>query len=119
MKKMSLMIFVLLALFSSVSWATELNNENLVGKWEFVNWAEAETPEDTHAANVVMDFHADGQVFTETPKGEVIESYKIEDDMIVYHGKRGDQKWKLISFTPGESMVVDNTGTIMTFKKNS
>lgn len=109
------MLIVLLALFSCTSWAAELNSENLVGKWEFVNWAEAQTPKETHAVNVVMDFRADGQVLTEMPNGTVIEAYKIQDDMILYHGKRGEQKWALVSFTPKESMVVDNSGTIMTF----
>lgn len=115
MKNINLSMVFLLALFSSMGWAAELNSENLVGKWEFVNWAEAASPKETHAVNVVMDFRPDGQVHTEMPKGTVIESYKIDGDTIVYQGKRGEQKWALVSFTPAESMVVDNSGTIMTF----
>ena len=83
----------------------------------FLHWADRETPDQIHPVNLVIDFQADGQAVSEMRKGKVSGPYRIEGDMIIYHGKRGEEKWKLVSFVPGESMVVNNSGAIMTFER--
>ena len=117
MKSLNGILMAILCLFSSAVFAVEISADDLVGEWVFVHWAEKDTPEQTRAVNVVMDFQADGQVLSGMSRGKVTETYSVEGDTIIYHGKRGDQVWELVSFSPQESMVVNHKGSIMTFKK--
>lgn len=108
---------IILLLLSLNVGAAELSPENLVGEWEFLTWAETESPQETHAVGIVMDFQPDGNVISEVSGKDVTESYRIDGDTIIYAGKRGEQVWKLVALVPGESLVVNNSGTIMTFKR--
>lgn len=117
MYKFKIAAVLFMALFAVNVWAAELSMANLTGKWEFLHWAESEAPQETHAVGVVMDFQPDGIVVSEVAGKGVSEGYSINGDKIIYSGKRGEQVWELVSFTPGESLVVSNAGTIMTFRK--
>ena len=117
MYKLKVVTVLITVLLSACVWASELSMDTLSGEWEFLHWAEKETPEQTHKVGIVMDFKSDGTVLSEVGDKSVAEAFRIEGDTIIYTGKRGDQNWKLVSFVPGESMVVDNSGSIMTFRK--
>lgn len=64
-----------------------------------------------------MDFRPDGTVISRKSTGDVTEHYKVKGEAIIYSGKRGDQTWKIVLFSPGKSFLVNNLGAIISFEK--
>jgi len=99
------------------AWASDLSVDELVGKWEFLHWADSGNLDNTHDVGLVMEFMADGTVTTYMPNKSVTERYQLSGSTIIYSDKRGDQEWKVVSFVPGNTLVVDNFGAVMTLEK--
>lgn len=110
-------IVLFFLLLSISAWAANLTVKELTGAWEFMYWAQADDLDNKHEVGIVMDFRPDGTVISRKSSGDVSEHYKVEGNTIIYTGKRGDQLWKVISFSPGKSFLVNNLGTIMSFEK--
>ncbi len=117
MKKINITIVLFSILFSMSSWAADLTVKELTGEWEFVYWADSDDLDNRHKVGIVMDFRPDGTVISRKPDGNITEHYKLKGNTIIYTGKRGDQTWKLVSFAPGKSLVVNNMGAIMSFER--
>ena len=117
MKKRNALIVVLSIFISINAWASDLTRAALTGSWEFMHWAESGDLDNKHKVGIIMNFQSNGDVISKLSSGDVTEHYKLNGNTIIYSGKHGDQTWKLVSFSPGESLVVNHMGAIMTFEK--
>lgn len=116
MKKTRFMI-LLSILIPMLSLAEGFSEKALVGKWEFMHYAEVNTPQKTNKIGYLMDFKANGEVVTLKSSGNITEHYEVKNNMILYKGKYGEQKWKIVVFNVQKGFVVNQMGTLMTFEK--
>jgi hypothetical protein len=117
LKKINITVVLFSILFPIVAWAADLTINELTGAWEFMYWAESGDLDNKHKVGIIMDFQSNGTVISRMSSGDVSEHYKLDGNTIIYSGKRGDQVWKIVSFTPGKSLVVNHAGSIMSFER--
>jgi hypothetical protein len=117
LKRANIPIVLFSILFPLITWAADLEIGELTGAWEFMHWAESDDPDNKHKVGIIMDFQSNGTVISRMPSGDDTEHYKLEGNTIIYSGKHGDEVWKIVSFTPGKSLVVNHAGAIMSFER--
>ena len=109
----SLLIF----LFASICYGTDLTKGSLAGKWIFKYMILDGDIKNKSPVNLTMEFLSDGQVINYSHAGEkTFAKYKIDGSTIIYTDKRGKQNWKLKSFS-GNKLHVDHSGAEMFFDR--
>jgi hypothetical protein len=102
------------ALLASTIWAQTITQQQLIGTWLFKAYAEIDSPEERQPVDAVFEFKPDGTFKSRRSTGEEAEAtYTVDRNTIIYSDARGDQIWAIQSLEPGESLVVDNQGTLM------
>ena len=117
MKKINITGVLFSILFPIVAWATDLTIDGLIGSREFMYWADSDDLDNKHKVGIIMDFQSNGTVISRKSNGDLSEHYKLDGNTIIYSGKHGDQVWKIVSFSPGKSLVVNHAGSIMSFER--
>lgn len=101
-------------LLISTVWAQTITEEQLIGTWVFKAYADIDSPEERRPVGAVFEFHPGGAFTSRRSTGEETEAtYTVDGNTIIYSDARGEQIWTIQSFEPGESLVVDNQGTLM------
>jgi hypothetical protein len=103
----------LLMWLGSAAWAQEFSAEALLGKWEFVAYAERDAPEERRPVGVIFEFRPDGVMISMMPDGAVESAYSVDGNTMRYGGQGGEQTWTVRTFVPDESIVMENAGTLM------
>lgn len=107
----------LITIIASTTFAFEVSQKQLLGTWEFVYWAEGDDASSRRSVNMIMEFKKDGTIANHLTKEKTVASYSLNGNVIEYKDKRGTQQWKVISFSPNESMKVNHMGAVMYFEK--
>jgi len=122
MKKLCILQILLAGLITmaaSTSFALNLTQKQLLGTWEFIYWAESDNASSKRSINMIMVFKKDGTIVNRHKNGSMAKAanYSVDGNIIEYKDKRGVQQWKVISFSPDESMKVNHRGAVMYFEK--
>lgn len=104
-------------LIAVTTWAQGVSPDELIGVWEFVSYADTDTPDERRPVGVKMEFKSDGTVVSMMSTGDVESLYRIEGTFIVYSDANGEQIWEVHSFEPGRAIVLNNRGTLMYLEK--
>lgn len=107
----------MLTIVASTTFALDITQKQLLGRWEFVYWSESDNASSKRLINMIMDFKKDGTIVNDHKKGRTTASYSINGNVIEYKDKRGTQQWRVISFSPDEYMKVDHMGAVMYFER--
>jgi len=114
---MKTLVSLVLCLLMSVSaLAAGVTGDTLAGNWVFTHMildGEQERP-----VNQPVEFTAGGEaVFYDAPGLEFSRGvFTIENGVIIYTDKRGEQRWQVIAFT-GDNLHVDHAGAEMFFER--
>ena len=111
------LILALAIAVCSNGFAQELTLDELVGVWNFVAYAEVESPADRISMSAQMDFRDDGTVITMRGGGSTEAAFSINGNTIVYTDGAGQQIWNIRSFTPGNELIVEYQRGLMFFEK--
>jgi len=110
---------LLLLIVMTGTWAQTITVDQLVGEWTFTAWAEKDEPQNLTAVGVKMEFRSDGTIINILANGEQTEAtYSMNGDTITYVDERSEQAWKILTFVPGEKLVVENSGTLMFLERS-
>jgi len=114
---LAILLVGLITIVAGTALALEITQKQLLGTWEFVYWSESDDGSSKRSINMIMDFKKDGVVINHRKKGKTTASYSISGNTIEYKDKRGVQQWKVVSFSPNESMKVNHMGAVMYFER--
>ena len=114
---LTILLVGLVTIVAGTALALEITQKHLLGTWEFVYWSESDDASSKRSVNMIMEFKKDGTVINHRKEGKTTASYSINGNVIEYKDKRGAQQWKVISFSPGESMKVNHMGAVMYFER--
>lgn len=99
---------VALMFFASSVSAQEFSQDALLGRWEFVAYAEVGSPYNRNSVGVVYEFRPDGTLIAELPSGNQEWAYRVDGETLYFDGPRGEQVWQVRSFEPEtELMLID------------
>ena len=93
-------------IFATSASAQEFSQEALIGRWEFMSYAEIGSPDDRTNVGVVVEFHADGRMVTELSSGDREWTYRVEDETVYFMGGPKDQTWQVHTFEPDATLVL-------------
>jgi hypothetical protein len=97
--------------------AQTLSLDGLLGVWNYESYAEIETPENKLAVGARMDFRADGTVVMTMSTGTADGTFTLEGDTIHYADANGPQMWKVRSYEPGKSLVLEYQRALLYFER--
>ena len=86
--------------------AQEFSQDALIGRWEFVSYAEIASPDERTNVGVIVEFHADGRMITELRSGDREGTYRVEDETVFFIGGPKDQIWQVHEFEPNTALVL-------------
>lgn len=97
--------------------AESITLEDLTGSWNYVSYAEVETPDKTMPVGAKFEFHADGTLAMTMSTETVTATYSLDGDTIEYFGPDGQQTWNIKSHEPGETLILEYRRALMFFEK--
>ena len=97
--------------------AESITLEDLKGSWNYVSYAEVETPDKKMPVGAKFEFRADGTLAMTMSTETVNATYSLDGDMIEYSGPDGNQTWKIQFHEPGETLVLEYRRALMFFEK--
>lgn len=116
MKKLMAVAAVAFAVLSGLSTRVQgLSLKELTGVWLYESYAEIETPDKKLPVGARMDFRPDGTVAMTLSTGSAEGTYRMEGDTIHYADANGEQVWKIHSYEPGKSLVVEHRRALLFF----
>lgn len=112
----SIFVATLLVTIASTCAAQQFSREDVVGNWTWTHMILEDGPE--YKINETVEFQADGTYIQYDMTGgvRVRANWEISGDMLVYNDKRGEQKWKLVSFEKTK-LHFDHAGAEMFFER--
>ena len=97
--------------------AESIKLEDLTGSWNYVSYAEVETPDKKMPVGAKFEFRADGTLAMTVSTETVNATYSLDGDTIEYSGPDGQQTWNIKSHEPGETLVLEYRRALMFFEK--
>jgi hypothetical protein len=97
--------------------AQNLSLQDLTGVWNYESYADIETPDERLPVGARMDFRADGTIVMTLSTGTAEGRFTLDGDTILYTDANGEQIWKIRSYEPGGSLVLEYQRALMYFEK--
>jgi len=101
-----ILLGIAMIIFAKSASAQEFSQDALIGRWEFVSYAEIGSPDDRTNVGVVVEFHPDGRMITELSSGDREWTYKVEGETVYFIGGPKDQTWQVHAFEPVATLVL-------------
>jgi hypothetical protein len=108
---------VVAAFLYATTSAQTISLQGLTGVWSYESYAEVETPDERTPVGARMDFRPDGTIVMTLSTGSAEGTFTLEGDTIHYSDANGPQEWKVRSYEPGKSLVVEYMRALLYFEK--
>jgi hypothetical protein len=86
--------------------------EQLIGEWIYVARADKDSPDNRIPVGFILEFRADGTVITKTTTREMEGTYVIDGATIIYSGPDRKETWRVRSFEPDKTLIVESSGML-------
>jgi hypothetical protein len=112
-----IIVAMVAAFLGAATNAQNLSLQDLTGVWNYESYAEIETPDERMPVGAQMDFRADGTIVMTLSTGAAEGTFILDGDTIRYSDSNGEQTWRIRSYEPGKSLVVEYQRALMYFEK--
>jgi hypothetical protein len=99
--------------------AESISLQDLIGAWNYVSYAEIESPDKKIPVNARFDFRPDGNIVMTLSTGAAQATFSVDGDTIHYSDANGNQEWKVRSHEAGRSFVVEYRRALLFFERAS